>query len=231
MQEPLIDLYSNSQLLVLNFSEIPPQTPKDENIQLYFDDLLSHNLDPTSAQNRQRFNNHILRKTQKRYLVSRYAEDRSAMLTGSHIAQQARTYHLGIDIFSQHLETVYAPCDGEIITIGQEPGGHSFGHYMIIKPRNRKVPYIFLGHLSQPSISVGPITSGKPIAKLGNFTNQENGGWSRHLHLQMLSELPKSGVTPMGYSTKKDLETNARLYPDPSLFFPELSQIVKVKEP
>ncbi len=222
MHELMDEMFTRSKLLILNFADLPSDIPKVENIQKYFEYCRANSIDPTLPESRQNFNNRLLSQSHYRYLVSRYDEDRTSMLQGSTIAAQGRTYHLGIDIFSVDLETVYAPCDGTILEIGNEPENHSFGHYLILKPRNSDIPYIFIGHLSAQIIAKsGDVRAGQPIATLGDYVNHENGGWSRHLHLQMLAELSVPGHTPPGYSTKADLALNSRLYPNPLSYFPE----------
>src|SRR5581483_2655291 len=188
MNEPLKDLFRSSRLLVLDFPKIPANTPEDENIALYFQQCRLKGENPTTPENRQRFNNHLLAKTGYRYLVSRYGEDRCAMLAGSKIASTGRTLHLGIDIFCKRLETVYAPCEATIVRVGREPENHSFGYYVILQPKAINLPFIFLGHLAPPTVTKGMrVKAGQPIGRLGDYKTGENVGWWRHVHLQMLT--------------------------------------------
>jgi hypothetical protein len=210
------DIYTRAELMILDFNQISKDLPDYKNIKKFFNDNINAEIDPKLPENRQKFNNNFLNKTNKRYLISRYAEDRIEMLKGSKIAQEGRTIHLGIDIFSKNLETVYAPCDGEIVAAGREEGGHSFGHYIIIKPDPTiSKNYIFLGHLSKDLPPLGIIELGQPIARLGDYTHDENGGWSRHLHVQLLSEIPSEKLPP-GYSSREKLKENLIKFPDPS---------------
>ena len=124
---------------------------------------------------------------------------------------------MGIDIFSKDLEDVFAPSDGEIVATGKEAGDHSFGHYLIFKPEDSLTEnYLFLGHLSSDLPSNDTVKAGQKIAKLGDYINGENGGWSRHLHVQLLKTLPMNDLLPKGYSTKASLTQNKLEYPDPS---------------
>ena len=218
--EPLAQLFTRSKLMILDFSEIPADAPDAENIRLFFEDCERRGLNPREPQNRQQFNNRMLAESGARYLVSRYAEDRSAMLTGSQIAREGRTLHMGIDIFSKNLEPVFAPCDGEIVRTGFEDEDHSYGHYLIIKPAEFSGVYLFMGHLSSELPSAGPVTAGQRIATLGDYHQHENGGWSRHLHLQFIRELPPEGETPNGYSTKAAFAENSQRFPSAFDLFP-----------
>jgi murein DD-endopeptidase MepM/ murein hydrolase activator NlpD len=143
------------------------------------------------------------------------------MLAGSSIADEGRTLHMGIDIFSRDLETVYAPCDGEIIRTAYEAQDHGYGNYLILKPEGLGGIYFFLGHLSKELPALGAVKAGEPIAVLGDYADDENGGWSRHLHLQMTTELPPEGKTPDGYSAKVDFPKNSQRFPNPMQYFPE----------
>ncbi len=215
--ELLPELFTKSELMILDFNQIPSNLPEYKNIKLFFEKSRDAGNDPKLPENRQEFNNNFLDKTGKRYLISRYAEDRIEMLRGSKIAEEWRTIHLGIDIFSKNLEIVYAPCNGEIVATGFEEGGHSFGHYLILKPDLKLTKnYIFLGHLSKELLNIGSVTKGQKIADLGDYVNGENGGWSRHLHVQLLADFPQNNLLPPGYSSKENLNQSMIKYPHPS---------------
>lgn len=215
--EMLPELFSKSEIMILDFSQLPANLPEYKNIKTYFASCIARGIDPKLPENRQKFNNDFLNKTGGRYLIGRYAEDRIQMLRGSQIEKEGRTIHLGIDISSIDLEEVFAPSDGEIVAVGREPGDHSFGHYLIFKPEDALTEnYLFLGHLSSDLPKTGKVNAGQKIATLGDFINGENGGWSRHLHVQLLKNLPKNDLLPKGYSTKADLPQKMIDYPDPS---------------
>ena len=215
--ELMPELFSKSEIMILDFNQIPSDLPDYKNIKLFFDKSRASGKDPKAPENRQEFNNNFLNTAGLRYLISRYGEDRIEMLKGSKIAEEGRTIHLGIDIFSKNLEPVYAPCDGEIVMTGFEEGGHSFGHFIILKPDPKITEnYIFLGHLSKNLPSKGPVKKGQKIANLGDYVDGENGGWSRHLHVQLLRDLPKDNIIPPGYSSKENLTQKMLEYPNPS---------------
>lgn len=218
MQELMPEMFSRSHLMILDFSEIPTSLPKEENIQLFFADCRSRGLNPRDPAQRQAFNNRMLDATGSRYLVSRYAEDRQAMLQGSEIARQGRTYHLGVDVFSRDLEPVFAPSNGRVVRIGQEPENHSFGYYLFFAPDDADY-YILFGHLAKPTVSIGHVSAGQQIATLGDFAEGTNGGWSRHLHIQLFSGLPLEHENLVGYATKAQLNDCRSTYPDPMSIF------------
>lgn len=218
-KEPLGEMFTRSKLMVLDFSQITEDTPDKENIKKFFERSRQRGLNPRSPEQRQIFNNDMLDATGARYLVSRYAEDRGAMLRGSQIAEEGRTYHLGIDVFAKDLEPLYAPCDGTVIRIAREAEEHGFGNYIFFKPADESI-YILFGHLAKPKIKEGLVSSGTVIGYLGDYYNNDNGGWSRHLHIQLFAELPAKEESLIGYSTKSQLVANQIKYPDPLHLFP-----------
>ena len=218
--EPMTGMFTGSRRLILNFHDIPPNTPDTANIQHYFRECETRGDDPRSPAGRQRFNNSLLQATGDHYLIGAYGEDRSSMLSGSAFSSENRTIHMGIDIFCKDLEAVYAPCDGTIVLQAQEKEDHSYGNFMIIRPADPKLPYLLYGHLGAEMTQKTEVHAGDQVARLGDYANNENGGWSRHLHLQMLRDLPKDGNAPIGYSAKKDFPANSRKFPDPRPYFP-----------
>lgn len=218
LSEPLEGLFEHSRIVKLDFAQLDDSTPEWENVESYFKRTQENNINPRLPENRQQFNNTMLDKTGARYLIGRHGEDRIAMLADTPAGKQGRTIHMAIDIFSKDLEPVYAPCDGEIIRSDYEEGFGEYGNYLFFKPANQDF-CIFFGHLSAEKISVGSVKEGQMIAHLGGYVGNENGGWSRHLHLQIVTQLPIEGETPDGYSTKEEFEANARIYPDPMDYF------------
>lgn len=217
--ELMTGMFDHSRVVVLDFNSIPDKEPEQCNMQRYFNISLANAVNPLLPENRQAFNDRMLDFTNMRFLIGQYAEDRRSMLEGSEIASQGRTLHLGIDIFTKQLEAVFSPCNGVIIRAEKEEGNHSFGNYVIIKPDDTKNLYIFLGHLSKEIPKVGAVRKGQKIAIVGDYSNHENGGWSRHVHLQLLRNLPAKGYAPIGYYTKGDFEKKRKKFPDPKPYF------------
>lgn len=218
LQEVMPELFTRSEILIWNFAEI---TDVDEykNIEQYMREQERLGNDPRDAFHRQVFNEQVFAQTDARYLIGRYGEDRSDILRGSHIAGEGRVYHLAIDIFARRQEPVIAPCDGRIVVSAYEPGLHNYGNYVILDPDDNTLPYIFFGHLAADRHAIGQVRAGEQIGRLGSFEELENGGWSVHLHLQLLRELPAPGQAPIGYSTLAELPLNQQRFPDPQSIF------------
>jgi murein DD-endopeptidase MepM/ murein hydrolase activator NlpD len=219
LQEFMSEVFTSSELLIWNFADIT-ENDNYKNIQNFMREQEARGNDPREAFHRQAFNNQVFSRTQSRYLIGRYLEDRIDILRGSHIASEGRTFHLAIDIFARTQEVVYVPCDGEIVVSAKEEGQHNYGNYLILRPNDSSLPYIFFGHLADEKATVGrQVKAGQQIGRLGSFKNLENGGWSVHLHLQLLTELPTRGQAPIGYTTKQDIDVNRQRFPDPMSIF------------
>lgn len=209
---------TESEVVILDFSQIPEDLPSYKNIQSFFRRNTRKGVDPKTPEARQSFNDNFLRRTKKRYLIGRYGENRIEMLRGSRIASEGRTIHLGIDLFTQNSETLYAPFDGKVVLSGREGENHSYGNYCVLEHSfGEEKIYTFYGHLSSQLPKVGTnIRRNEPFASLGSYKDNENGGWSIHLHFQLLVDLAPIGV-PIGYSTPNNFPENKEKFPDPNI--------------
>jgi len=236
--EVLPEMRTRSEVVVLDFAALDlveiGNVPKYKNISYFFEECRQQGINPREPTQRQRFNNRFLEESGKRYLIGRYLEDRTTMLPPAQVTQ-GRVFHEGIDLFCRDLEPVYAPCDGEVVQAGQEPGEHSYGFYVILrhKIRNKELnneeiknPYLkneewfsLYGHLASQIPGVGKfISKGEEIARLG--TIKENGGWSHHLHFQLALEIEDG--PPYGYCTADEIEEVKKKYPDPRMVLGKL---------
>lgn len=218
--EPLEGLYNSSKRLVLDFTKINSDITVNENFEKIFQEYKTKNLNPRKPENRQSINNKLIDETGFRYLIGQYGENRMAMLADTPAGKEGRVIHMAIDVFSKNLEPVFSPCDGEIVTSSYEPGFGEYGNYIIIRPDDSDF-YFFFGHLSFKRPHIGRVSRGQQIAHLGDYFENENGGWSRHLHIQMLTRLPEDDATPDGYSSRDRFGDNSKIYPNPLDYFPE----------
>jgi murein DD-endopeptidase MepM/ murein hydrolase activator NlpD len=208
-------LRKKSKLMILDFKQINNNLPDYQNIEKFFIKSQKKRLNPRLAQYRQKFNDIFLRKSGASYLIGRFGEDRIEMLRHGDLAKEKFTIHLGIDIFCKNLELVYCPYDGEIVRMGNSPGPEGYGHYVFIKHQIKKQTwYSFYGHLGKAKVKLGPIMKGQVIGKLGDWP--ENGGWSRHLHFEVLKKLPQGGP-PDGYCQLSKFYIFKKNFLDPNL--------------
>jgi murein DD-endopeptidase MepM/ murein hydrolase activator NlpD len=217
MYDPLPGLAASISVMVLDPAAIPAGCPPEEDVAAFLARCSAAGIDPRAPASRQRFHDELARSRGTRYLLGRWGEDRAVVLQGTPIATSGRTVHLGVDVFAGDCAPVLAPCDGRIVRAGFEPAPAGYGHWRIVEPGGAAGVWIFYGHLGADAREGGGVRSGEPFARLGDFPD-ENGGWSRHLHLQMLTALPSGGDPPPGYAAPGDRSAPAR-FPDPGRWF------------
>ncbi|MCF8224142.1 MAG: aminotransferase class III-fold pyridoxal phosphate-dependent enzyme [Bacteroidales bacterium] len=140
--------------------------------------------------------NDLLLSSGRQYGIGQYLEPR--ILYSSPVFQkeaftenQDRSVHLGIDIFAPAGAPVYAPLDSEVHIFGYNPGKLDYGNMIILKHvlEESGVFYTLYGHLSGSSIKDlhhgARIKKGEAFAAIGK--PGENGGWSPHLHFQVIN--------------------------------------------
>jgi 4-aminobutyrate aminotransferase-like enzyme/Ser/Thr protein kinase RdoA (MazF antagonist) len=130
--------------------------------------------------------------------VGRYDEARMLyssplFASGAALSDERRAIHLGIDLFTEAGAPVFAPIAGEAHAFAYNPAPLDYGHVIILKhqtPGGHKFHTLY-GHLSAESLeglTVGKwVAKGEKIASLGSPS--ENGGWTPHLHFQIITDL------------------------------------------
>lgn len=144
-----------------------------------------------------------------------YLEDRSFSLRDSYL-EPSKFLHLGVDFFAPANTPIYAPCPMDLINVYNDtPEECGWGTRLLYQIDNGL--YILFGHLSPRYSRYYYVPYGMQFAFLGD--RSENGGWSPHLHIQMIagdiSDFLKNPASLDGYgeiSQKKEL---AKRYPNP----------------
>jgi 4-aminobutyrate aminotransferase-like enzyme/Ser/Thr protein kinase RdoA (MazF antagonist) len=127
-----------------------------------------------------------------RYDEARMLYNTPAFASGGDLTGERRAVHLGVDLFTETGAPVFAPLEGEVHAFAYNPAPLDYGHVIILKHQTpaSHTFYTLYGHLSAESLeglSVGrPIAKGEKIASLGSPS--ENGGWTPHLHFQILTD-------------------------------------------
>ena len=145
-----------------------------------------------------------------------YAADEFRMASG-----ERRTIHIGIDLFVKAGTSITAPLDGVVHSFQDNNLPLDYGPTIILKhdPEDGPTFYTLYGHLSRDSLqnlAVGmPVKKGQEICRVGDIA--VNGGWSPHLHFQIIGDLMGEsgnfpGVAPAGLR-----EVWLSLCPDPNL--------------
>ncbi len=156
--------------------------------------------------------------------IGRYGEPRllytSPIFTiGAGAAAQQRSVHLGIDLFADAGTPVFAPIDGIVYAFANNPAPLDYGPVIVLEHRADDVLfYTVYGHLTEASIArltVGKIVKrGEQIATLGGAAI--NGGWTPHLHFQLVTDLLDRGADFPGVASAPEQAVWRSLSPDPS---------------
>ena len=161
-----------------------------------------------------------------RVAIGRYDEPRllyttPAFAAGDGTLGEPRTVHLGLDLFAPAGTPVYAPLDGEVHAADVQPLPLDYGGVVMLRHRTDDGTgfYTLYGHLRPSSFAglrVGQrVARGEPIAALG--APQHNGGWTPHLHLQIICDLLGLGSEFPGVSTASRRDVWRSVSPDPNL--------------
>lgn len=150
------------------------------------------------------------------YVTPLFDADSSASLLG-----ERRTVHLGIDLFVEADSAVYAPLAGEVHAFNNNAAPLDYGPVIILKhePENGQTFFTLYGHLSQGSIDslrVGQrFEAGQLLGSVG--APPVNGGWSPHLHFQLITDLLDLDCDFPGVCRASEREIWREFSPDPNL--------------
>jgi 4-aminobutyrate aminotransferase-like enzyme/Ser/Thr protein kinase RdoA (MazF antagonist) len=158
--------------------------------------------------------------------VGRYNEPRwlytSPLFASSgNPTDERRTVHLGIDLFARPGTPVRAPLDGVVHAVANNYAPLDYGHVVILRHEPAGGPQFFTlyGHLASDCLStikIGEsIAAGKHFASIGDV--HENGGWTPHLHFQIILDLLDLGTDFPGVARASERNVWTSLSPDPTL--------------
>ncbi len=164
------------------------------------------------------------------YGLGSYLEKRSVYATPQFAdvaSPEWRTMHLGIDVFAPAGTALYAPLSGRVLHLTYNAALLDYGHTLILEHDAGGVPfYTLYGHLgaSLPeTLAKGDaVAAGQLIAHLGDW--HENGGWSPHVHFQVMSDMldQNSGnFFGVGHESLVDVWSEICLDPNLILRLPE----------
>ncbi|MDZ7739660.1 MAG: aminotransferase class III-fold pyridoxal phosphate-dependent enzyme [Bacteroidales bacterium] len=166
-----------------------------------------------------------LRTMGKSIGIGRFAEPR--VLYSSPVFQdrqftygQDRTVHLGIDLFVPAGTELYAPLDGTVHLFEYNEGKLDYGHMIILSHDTGGGEfYTLYGHLAASSfegLEEGlQIKKGEVFARAGS--PDENGGWSPHLHFQIITNMMGYGNAFPGVCKSWESEAWQQLSPHPNI--------------
>jgi 4-aminobutyrate aminotransferase-like enzyme/Ser/Thr protein kinase RdoA (MazF antagonist) len=145
----------------------------------------------------------------------------SAFSLGPRPTDEHRTIHIGLDLFAEAGTVVLAPLDGTVHAFADNAFPQDYGPVIILRHETDGGDEFFtlFGHLSRESLAelrVGDrVRAGAPIATLG--APDVNGGWTPHLHMQVMLDLLGLGTDFPGVATPSRRRAWIALCPDPNL--------------
>ncbi len=169
-----------------------------------------------------------MRNAGVRIAIGRYDEPRllyqaPGFAPGAALLDERRTIHIGLDLFAEAGAPVFAPLDGVVHAFADIRLPLDYGPMIVLRhvTGNEAGDEFFslYGHLSRESLTnleVGAvIRAGEQIATLGDAS--VNGGWTPHLHLQVITDLLGLGTDFPGVALPSQRAAWCALCPDPNL--------------
>ncbi|MDB4878118.1 MAG: putative class-III aminotransferase [Gemmatimonadetes bacterium] len=161
-----------------------------------------------------------------RVAVGRYDEPRllyvaPAFALGARPTDEHRTIHIGLDLFAATGAPVFAPLAGVVHAFADNASPQDYGPVIVLRHiTDDGTPFFTLyGHLSRESLdglTIGQtVAAGEQIATLG--APEVNGGWTPHLHLQIITDLLGLDTDFPGVARPTQRGVWRALCPDPNL--------------
>jgi 4-aminobutyrate aminotransferase-like enzyme/Ser/Thr protein kinase RdoA (MazF antagonist) len=141
--------------------------------------------------------------------------------TSENPTDERRTIHLGIDLFATPGTPVHAPLDGVVHAVAINTAQLDYGPLVILRHTTGDGEEFFTlnGHLARESfdaLHVGQrIARGQQFASVGDV--HENGGWTPHLHFQIILDLLEHRSDFPGVAPASQRNVWTSLAPDPNL--------------
>jgi 4-aminobutyrate aminotransferase-like enzyme/Ser/Thr protein kinase RdoA (MazF antagonist) len=158
--------------------------------------------------------------------IGRYNESRllyTSPLFGAseNPTDERRTIHLGLDLFAAPGTAVRAPVDAVVHAVAVNTAPLDYGPLAILRHTTGDGVEFFTlyGHLARETFdALQPgqhIARGQQFARIGDV--HENGGWTPHLHFQIIVDLldHRSDFPGVAYASQRAVWTS--LSPDPNL--------------
>jgi 4-aminobutyrate aminotransferase-like enzyme/Ser/Thr protein kinase RdoA (MazF antagonist) len=157
--------------------------------------------------------------------IGRYAEPRyfySTPLFEAGPDGERRTIHLGADLFAAPGTAVHAPLPGVVHAASDNAAPLDYGPVIILKHETDQLDpfYTLYGHLTRESLEANPVgrrvAAGESFAAIGGA--DVNGGWTPHLHFQLIVALLDLGVDFPGVCRASQRGIWQAFSPDPKAF-------------
>ena len=168
--------------------------------------------------------NEMLVSQQATIGVGGYLENRVIYRRSEHfgpgVAVEARSLHLGVDVWLPAGISVFAPLPAVVHSLADNDTFGDYGPTVILQHElENTVFYTLYGHLSRRDLQLlrpgQRLEQGEAFATVGPFP--ENGDWPPHLHFQVIADLQgRVGDFP-GVAPPSERNVWAAMCPDPNL--------------
>jgi 4-aminobutyrate aminotransferase-like enzyme/Ser/Thr protein kinase RdoA (MazF antagonist) len=156
--------------------------------------------------------------------VGGYLEPRtlytSPLFAGAGTRSERRTVHLGLDLFAPAGTSVRTPLPGAVHALADNAQPLDYGPVVILRHRTAAGDAFFTlyGHLSRESLAAletgVPVSAGDRIGAVGG--PDVNGGWTPHLHFQVITDLLDRGCDFPGVCAAHETGVWSVFSPDPA---------------
>lgn len=173
---------------------------------------------------------HLQQANPEAVIAGGYGETRSiysteAYRTETNNGPEYRTVHLGVDFWFPAGTEIKAILDGKVHSLVYDDKPKDYGVCLILEHNIDDFTFYSLyGHLGKDTLNLfdpgDKVSKGDIIAYLGDF--EENGGWSPHLHFQLMHDMLGNEADFPGVATYRDKEIWLSLCPDPAQLFNEV---------
>ena len=155
------------------------------------------------------------------YNEARMLYTSSLFVAGDAPTEEQRAVHIGMDLFAEAGTAVYAPIAGRVLAFSNNDALQDYGPVVILEhTTDRGEPfYTLYGHLSADTLE--GLHAGRPIAcgeRFGRVGSADvNGGWTPHLHFQIITDLLDMGCDFPGVVRSGERSLWTLFSPDPNL--------------
>jgi len=174
------------------------------------------------------------------FAVGRYDEARpvytsSLFGASSNPTDERRTVHLGMDLFVEPGTRLRAPLDGVVFVTANNAAALDYGPLVILQHETNDGEKFFTlyGHLTKETL--GGLKAGQRVGRGEEFARvgaaEENGGWTPHVHFQIILDLLELGADFPGVAYASQRSVWASLSPDPNLLLGIPADRFPAKEP
>ena len=208
-----------------NFSGLFPFSLKEKKIfqlDLSVNNEALHTFDLFSIEELQAYIDRELVENKSEVAIGGYAEDRMVYRKSTHFGEgdNARSIHLGVDIWLAANTAIQAPLDARVHSFQNNNNFGDYGPTILLEHElDGEVFYTLYGHLTRSSIKTLEegqiIKKGKVFTAVGN--KDENGKWPPHLHFQLIREMGNQKGDFPGVASKKEKNKMLGICPDPNL--------------